>query len=68
MTTLAEPAVTALPVAQRESGGWGLLLIPILLCLGMLTFGFMSSGLSSEAPPPTSRACANYEPGPTNRC
>lgn len=72
MATLAERSLNEDPIPSlglgRESGSWGLLLIPILLCIGMLVFAVMSSALPAPAETPTSRSCASYAPRQAGSC
>lgn len=69
MATLAEPALNGESASAAEPGGWGLILIPILLCLGMLVFALASQARPAQEPTPISRACvSSYEPRPATDC
>lgn len=48
---------------SSEPGGWGLLLIPVLLCIGMLIFALATTALPAPTEVPVSRSCgSSYEP------
>jgi hypothetical protein len=79
MATLAEPGRDFIPGAGGspgdapeaaltiwENGSWGLLLIPILVCVAMLIFAVASQALpaQSETQAPTRPCVASYEPRP----
>lgn len=74
MATLAERSLntTSRPpagVPARESGGWGLMLIPILLCVAMLVFATVSSALPAQGDTSSDRTCGHsYEPRPVAGC
>lgn len=73
MATLAERSLVPEPPA---SNGWsrgpesfGLLLIPVLLCIGMLIFALATKPLPPPNAVPESRACASpYKPRPSGAC
>lgn len=71
MATLAE---RSLDISASSSGGWssepgswGLLLIPVLLCIGMLIFALATTALPAPTEVPISRSCvSSYEPHPAS--
>ena len=55
---------------SRESGGWGLLLIPVLVCVGMLIFAVATSTLPHRTERLEEQRCAvaNAPRFPTHPC
>jgi len=71
MAPLAESSLVPRPTAvgDGEPGSWGLLLIPVLLCVGMLIFALASTELPAPTEVPASRACVStYEPRGADTC
>lgn len=61
-----DPGCPAPNRCSQEPGSWGLLLIPVLVCVTMLTFA-----LDAKAPPapnevPVSRSCASPNQPPSS--
>jgi len=54
---------------SRVPESWGLLLIPVLLCIGMVIFAMATKTVPAPAEVPVSRTCvASYEPVPSEHC
>ena len=73
MATLARrPLAPEHPTAHFPSqppGEWGLLLIPVLLCVGMLIFALAAQTLPAASEVPGSRSCIpTSRLGPTGHC
>lgn len=54
-----EPTVFNGPVGRPES--WGLLLIPVLLCVSMFMFGLFTEAAPAPAEVPASHSCASLD-------
>ena len=73
MTTLVEPGLGSEPQAQNgrknEAESWGLLLVPVLLCIAMLVFALATTGGPAPERSSSSRSCASSpESGPVADC
>ena len=73
MTTLVEPELGSEPQAQNgrknEAESWGLLLVPVLLCVAMLIFALMTTAGPASEGSAASRPCAaSPETGPVADC
>ena len=71
MTTPVEPLSSDLttpprPADQAES--WGLLLVPVLLCVAMLVFAFATSAPAPEASTTSGSCVSSPESGPVAGC
>lgn len=73
MTTLVEPSpdsdLIALNRRTDEAESWGLLLVPVLLCVAMLIFGFASTAQPAPDGAAASRSCvSSSEAAPKAGC
>lgn len=71
MTTLAERNFNPRPGngGGPQSESWGLLLIPVLLCVGMFIYAMATTALPAPPTTPSSRPCVSAgEPRPTGGC
>ncbi|CAA9408214.1 MAG: hypothetical protein AVDCRST_MAG75-2572 [uncultured Propionibacteriaceae bacterium] len=73
MATLTERNLDAEPLApngrSQKPESCGLLLIPVLLCIGMLIFALATKALPAPTEIPASRSCVFfYEPHTSGNC
>ena len=71
MATLMKQSLGDSPAfhPSRVPESWGLLLIPVLLCIGMIIFATATKTAPAPAPVPVSRTCvASYQPVPPDGC
>ena len=63
----SEPPAPA--ARSRELESWGLLLIPVLLCIGMLIFAVAIKAQPAPSEVPVSRTCVSpSQSGPSGDC
>ena len=71
MTPLVEPLgsdLKALPRPGVQAESWGLLLVPVLLCVAMLVFAFATSAPAPEASTTSGSCVSSPESGPVAGC
>ena len=71
MATLMKQTLGNSPTysSSRVPESWGLLLIPVLLCIGMLIFATATKTAPAPAEVPVSRTCvASDNPVPSDAC